>query len=118
MRVLIIDPNPQERRRLVASLREENYVIETGKNLTEAIQKIAQGGVVCVVMNINLPEMKAYEAVPILRNIDPQLKIILTTNKNTKRLEAKVRQQEIFYYFIKSFGEDELKLAIQNAFKP
>ncbi len=115
-RILIIDPEPQERRRLASFLKREDYFIETGKNLTEAIKKIAQGGFNCLVMDINLPEMKAYEAVPIFKNIDPQLKIILTTKKNTKRLEAKVRQQDIFFYFIKSFGEDELKLAIENAF--
>jgi hypothetical protein len=40
----------------------------------------------------------------------------MTTKKNTKRLEAKVREQNIFFYFIKSFGKEELKLAIRNAF--
>jgi hypothetical protein len=40
----------------------------------------------------------------------------MTTQKNTRELEAKVREQDIFFYFIKSFGKDELKLAIHNAF--
>jgi DNA-binding NarL/FixJ family response regulator len=61
--------------------------------------------------------MKGYEAVSILKNLDPKIKIIMTTWKNTKRLETKVRAQDVFFYFIKSFGKDELKLAIENAFK-
>ena len=61
--------------------------------------------------------MKGYEAVPILKNLKPEIKIIMTTQKNTKELEAKVRSQNIFFYFIKSFDKDELKLAIFNAFK-
>jgi len=65
---------------------------------------------------VDLPEMKGYEAVSILKNIHPQIKIIMTTTKNSRELEAKVREQDIFFYFIKSFGRDELKLAIQNAF--
>ena len=67
-------------------------------------------------MDVNLPEMKGYEAISIIKNIDPEIKIIMTTKKNTKRLEAKVREQDIFFYFIKSFEKEELKLAIHNAF--
>jgi len=117
-RILIIDPDAQERRHLARSLKDEDYSIETGKNLTEAITKVAGGSFYCLVMDIDLPEMKGYQAVPILKNLDPELKVIMMTKKNTKRLEAKVREQDIFYYFIKSFGQEELKLAIKNAFKP
>ncbi len=69
-------------------------------------------------MDINLPEMRGYEAIPIIKNLDSRLKVIMTTKKNTKKLEAKVREHDIFFYFIKSFGKDELKLAIKNAFNP
>ena len=117
-RVLIIDPDPWERRDLAKYLKAENYYIETGKNLSEAIKKISEGVFSCLVMDVNLPEMKGYEAVSILKNLDPRLKIIITTRKNSKRLEAKAREQDIFFYFIKSFGLDELKLAINNAFNP
>jgi DNA-binding NtrC family response regulator len=117
-RVLIIDPDPKERRDLAQHLKNENYYIETGKNLSEAIKKISEGCFDCLVIDIDLPEMRGYEAVPILKNLDSKLKVIMTTKKNTKRLEAKVREQDIFFYFIKSFGKDELKLAIRNAFNP
>ena len=117
-RVLIIDPDPKERRGLIHSLKEEHYFIDTGKSLSEAIKKVSEGGFGCLVMDINLPEMKGYEAVPILTHLDPNLRIIITTQKNTKNLEAKAREQDIFYYFIKSFGKDELRLAIKSAFDP
>lgn len=117
-RVLIIDPDPKERKDLAQYLKNENYYIETGKNLSEAIKKISEGCFNCLVIDTDLPEMRGYEAVSILKNLDPKLKVIMTTKKNTKRLEAKVREQDIFFYFIKSFGKDELKLAIKNAFKP
>jgi CheY-like chemotaxis protein len=115
-RVLIIDPDPKGRRDLVLSLKDDPYFIDTGKNLSEAIKKISGGR--CLVMDINLPEMKGYEAVPVLKNLDPSLKIIMTTKKNTKNLEARAREQDIFFYFIKSFGKDELRLALKSAFNP
>ena len=117
-KVLIIDPDPRDRRDLANSLKKEPYKIETGKNLSEAIKRVSEGGFNCVVMDIDLPEMKGYEAISILKNLDPQLKVIMTTKKNTKRLEAKVREQDVFFYFIKSFGKDEFKLAIKNALNP
>jgi DNA-binding NtrC family response regulator len=117
-RVLIIDPDPKDRRVLAQSLKNENYYIEMGKNLSEAIKKISAGCFNCLVMDVDLPEMRGYEAVSILKNLDPKLKVIMTTKKNTKRLEAKAREQDIFFYFIKSFGKDELRLAIKNAFNP
>lgn len=117
-KVLIIDPDPKDRRDLAQYLRNENYYIETGKNLSEAIKKISEGCFNCLVMDINLPEMRGYEAIPIIKNLDSRLKVIMTTKKNTKKLEAKVREHDIFFYFIKSFGKDELKLAIKNAFNP
>jgi len=114
--ILIIDPDAKEREDLALLLEKENYHVETGKGLPDAIKKISEKCFNCLIMNVNLPEMKGYEAVSILKNIDPKIKVIMTTKKNTKMLEAKVREQDIFFYFIKSFGKEELKLAINNAF--
>ncbi len=117
-RVLIIDPDPVARRDLAHILKRDDFILETGKTLSEAIKKVSEGGFDCLVMDIDLPEMKGYDAVPILKNLDPSLKIILTTQQNDKRREAKARAQDIFYYFIKSFGKDELRLAVRNAIIP
>lgn len=113
--LLIIDPDRKERQNLTAFFRKENYYVESGKGLPDAIKKLSEGCFDCLIMDVNLPEMKGYEAISILKNIDPHIKIIMMTEKNTKRLEAKVRGQDIFFYFIKSFGKEELKMAINNA---
>ncbi len=117
-RILIIDPDPKERRDIALQLEDEFYSIDTGKNLSEALKKISEGGYHCLLLEVDLPEMKGYEAVPIIKSLDPKLKIIMMTKKNSKKLEAKVREQDIFFYYIKSFGLEELKLAIKNAFIP
>lgn len=115
-RILIIDPDGRDRKEMMMFLLKENFKVETGKGLPEAIKKVSEGCFNCLIMDVNLPEMKGYEAVSIIKNLDPKIKIIMTTKKNTKSLEAKVREQDIFFYFIKSFGKEELKLAIHNAF--
>ena len=115
-RILIIDANITERTVMAAFLKSENISVETGKGLADAVEKIRKGYFDCLIMDVKLPEMRGYEAVPIIKSIDPKIKVIMTTKKNTKSLEAKVREQDIFFYFIKSFSKEELKLAIKNAF--
>jgi len=115
-RLLIIDPDARERQNLTAFFRKENYYVESGKGLPDAIKKLSEACFDCLILDVDLPEMKGYEAIPILKNIDSRIKIIMLAKKNTKRLESKVRGQDIFYYFIKSFGKEELKMAITNAF--
>jgi DNA-binding NtrC family response regulator len=114
--ILIIDPNYDERMVMASFLRSESYSVDTSDCLTDAIKKLSHNSVSCLILDVDLPEMKGYEAVSILKNINPDLKIIMTTKSNTRDLEIKVREQDIFFYFIKSFGKDELKLAIHNAF--
>ena len=49
--------------------------------------------------------------------MNPKSEIILTTAKNTRELEARVREQDIFYYYIKSFGKKEFCDAVNNVFR-
>ena len=116
-KILIIEPDAHERRSLAADLRQNGYEIKTGERLTEAIKMLVGSSFGCLILDVDLPEMKGYEAVSILKNIALKIKIIMTTSKNSKHLEAKVRAEDIFYYFIKSFGRDELTMAIKNVFR-
>ncbi len=115
-KILILDPNHDERTVMAAFLKGQDYQVEISESLTDAIKKLSNGNFTCLILDVNLPEMKGYEAVPILKNINPGIKIIMTTQRNSRELEAKVREQDIFFYFIKSFGKDELSLAINNVF--
>jgi len=75
------------------------------RNMTEGEKRILiisnkknpSGYFSCLIMDVNFPEMKGYEAVSIIKNIAPMIKIIMTTKKNIKRLEAKVREQNVFF---------------------
>lgn len=114
--ILIIDPDNTDRTIMAAFLKSENFDVETGKGLADVLNKIREGCFECLIMDVDLPEIKGYEAVSIIKNINPEIKVIMTAKKNTKNLEAKIREQDIFFYYIKSFGKEELKMAINNAF--
>jgi len=113
--ILIIDPNLTDRTVMATFLKSENFCVETGEGLLDAVKKISEGSIDCLIMDVDLPEMKGYEAVPIIKKIEPGIRIIITARKNTKELEAKIREQDVFFYFIKSFKKEELKLALKSA---
>jgi DNA-binding NtrC family response regulator len=114
-KILIIDPDENDRNVMTTFLKQHNFSIETEKGLLEALKKISEGHYYCLIMDVDLPEMKGFDAVSIFRNIYPKIKIIMTAKKNSMELESKIRTQDIYYYFIKSFSKDELKLVIDNA---
>ena len=114
-KILIIDPNDNERKVMAHYLKSMGYQVETGKGLTDAIRKITESSFACITMDVDLPEMKGFDAVSIFQNIDPKIKVIMTAKKNSMELESKVREQDIYYYFIKSFSKEELRLVINNA---
>lgn len=114
-KILIIDPDEKDRNVVATFLRQHNFSVETGKGLSDALKKVSEDSYDCLIMDVDLPEMKGFDAVSILRNIDPKIKVIMTAKKNSMELESKVRAQDIYYYFIKSFGKDELELVINNA---
>jgi DNA-binding NtrC family response regulator len=115
-KILIVDPDERERKDLADYLKQKKYTVEKGQGLADAVKKMAQSYFPCIIVDVDLPDMKGYDAVSIVKNIEPKTKVIVTTKKNSKDLEAKVREQDIFFYFIKSFGKEELILAINNVF--
>lgn len=53
--------------------------------------------------------------IPVIKGIEKKLPIIICAASNTPELETKIRKQGIFYYHIKSFGIQDLEMAISNA---
>jgi DNA-binding response OmpR family regulator len=116
-RVLIVDPDSGAARQVTSLLVEEGYDVEVTISISAMAERLKDAKFDCVIMDVDLPEMKGYEAAPLLKAIDPEVQIIMTTTENTLELEAKVRKQDIFYYYIKSFDLEELKEAVRDVFK-
>jgi len=103
-KILIVDPDSDAVQELSALFVGEGYDVEVCEGITKAAERI-------------LPEMMGHEAVSILKAIDPKVQIIMTATENTLELEEKVRKQDIFYYYIKSFEREELAEAVRDVFK-
>lgn len=116
-KILVIEPDSRMAREIMTTLMTQNATLIICDSFTEAVPKIKDISFDCIIMDVNLPELPGYKAVPIIRAIDPEVSIIMTTDTNTRELEEKVREQNIYYYHIKSFDRQELKLAVHSILK-
>ena len=116
-RVLIVDPDTPFTAILKSRLSTEGFDVTVVDRITKAAQMIKDVSFGCIVMDEALPEIKGYEAIPIIKALDPDIPIIMTTRHNTQELELKIREQDVFFYHCKAFAMHELHLAIGNAIK-
>jgi len=114
--ILIVDSDSASAGEMLSLFTEEGYGVEITGDIREAAETIKDIKFNCIIMDVDLPYMKGYEAISIIKAIDPQVRVIMTTTENTMDLEEKVRQQDIFYYHIKSFDPEELKEAVRDVF--
>ncbi|RLC27396.1 MAG: hypothetical protein DRH56_02785 [Deltaproteobacteria bacterium] len=53
--------------------------------------------------------------ISIIKGMEEDLPIIICAETNTPEFESKVRKERIFFYHIKSFGLQDLEMAVSNA---
>jgi DNA-binding NtrC family response regulator len=97
--------------------QENGHQVLTVDNLKDLIVTLQHKKVNVLVMDICLPDTLGVEAIPIIKGISQKLPIIITAGENNPEQESRVRQKGIFYYHVKSFGMDELMMAISNALR-
>ena len=94
---------------------EKGYKVRAVENIKDVFLALRCEKINVLVMDVCLPEEMGCEAISIIKSMYSKLPIIVTTDENNPELESSVRQMGIFYYHVKSFGMDELMLAISNA---
>ncbi len=113
--VLVADSDSKAVEEWRTSLAIMGLKVESAGSVKEAAKKLKVLQCGCFVIDVDQPEMAGYEAVPILKAIQPFAKVIMTARENTKELESRVREQDVFYYHIKSFSPSELVSAVCDA---
>ena len=79
-RILIVDPDNETTQELSSIFIDEGYDVEISGGVKEAAERISNVKFDCVIMDVNLPEMEGYKAVPILKAIDINGKDIKVRN--------------------------------------
>ncbi len=115
--VLVLDPDPVFAERLKAALFSSGVDIDVVDGIDEAVDRIRNEDIDCVVMDEWLPEIRGSDAIPVIRAIDPNVPVIVTAIRNSAELEARIREAGVFFYHCKAFGMRDLVLAVRDAVK-
>jgi len=116
--ILIVEPDKGVANEYRTIFRDEGYDVQIVSSVTETVKELKNIKCDCIIVDVDLPDMAGYDAVSVIKTIEPTANIIITAATNTKELEARIRKEDIFYYYIKSFDREELKLAIRNVLTP
>jgi len=114
-RVLVVDPDTAFADKVGTLLSSYGYEVETVQNIRQAVAAVGAKDFSCVIVDEDLAEMKGYDAVPLLKAISPEPPVIVTAARNSQEQEARIRQQDIFYYYVKGIDIGELTMAVDDA---
>jgi DNA-binding response OmpR family regulator len=123
-RILIVEADPQVARELFGFFHfdseryeQERYEPEIAGSVAEAIEMAQNVNFDCVIMDAVLPDMDVCDAIPLMKTINNDPPIIITTGNNDLHLEANVRTQDVYYYHVRIPGTNELELAVRSVFE-
>jgi two-component system, cell cycle sensor histidine kinase and response regulator CckA len=96
--ILVVDDEAQIRETLRITLEYYNYQVITAKNGIEAIAIYTerQRSIDCVLMDIKMPSMDGMSAIPIITQLNPQVKIIVFSGTATGESLASLSNIQAF----------------------
>ena len=112
--ILFAGPKESTSKELYPFLKEKGYRLIVLKNLKETLLTLQDQRVDALVLDAALLEEDC-GFISVIKGIEKDLPIIVCAESNTPELESKIRKQKIFYYHIKSFGIEDLEMAVSNA---
>jgi DNA-binding NtrC family response regulator len=112
--VLFSEPVEATAKELAPFLERHGCKSFTAGSLKETLLTLQEERVDALVIDAGLLEEDC-GFISVIKGIEKDLPVIICAESNTPELESKIRKQKIFYYHIKSFGLEDLEMAVSNA---
>ncbi len=113
--VLIVDDEAVVRDSLGKWLREEGYDVGTAENATEALKRLVEQRWDLALVDIKMPGTDGIELQKRLRQIDPELTVIIITGYASVETAVQALKQGAYDYVTKPFDPDDIANLVRNA---
>lgn len=114
VRLLIADDHHLFLDGIVSLLRlEQGFTIETARHGKEALEKIMQNQFDVCLLDIGMPEMDGIATAKAMRQMNPQVRIIILSTYNDKEIVVELMKTGINGYLMKNCTHQELVDAIK-----
>ena len=104
-------------RSLAAFFHGMGYRVETTKVMSEMIRRIRKGNIQVILIDDEIEGVKACDLVPLLKNINPKIQIIVISSEESIGSVKRLRGAGIFYQAMKPVDLGEVKSAVECAFE-
>ena len=117
--LLIVDEDVTTRRQMAELFSDAGYQVSAPSSVAEALVGILKKTVKVVLLSTRFDALLATELIPLLKQCNRDLSIILVASELPLALLRKARREGIFYHALKPVqpgDEEELCQAVQCAF--
>jgi len=113
--VLIVEDDENMRFFLTETVTKRGYKAVALGDAEAAVDAVGKSAFDLVIMDVRLPGMTGIEAIPLIKEQDPQAVIIVMTAYGTKELALDAVRAGAYDFFTKPFKIDELSIVIARA---
>lgn len=114
--VLIVDDSVTVRQQVGTVLIQSGFHVEHACDGLEGVARIQQGGIDCVICDVNMPNMNGIELVESVKSCEQHstLPIIMLTTEGAKELIQRAKNAGASGWIVKPFKADLLVAAVQK----
>ncbi|MCI0371142.1 MAG: response regulator [candidate division NC10 bacterium] len=100
-KVLVVDDEPEAVELLVEFLSSKGYAVLTATNGEEALRRVKEDRPHLVLLDVRMPKMDGMETLRRIREIDPEMGVIMVTAVNEEDVGRKALEMGAFDYIVK-----------------
>ncbi len=115
--LLVVDDDPYVLESLASLLREFGYRVQTCQNATEALDTLRERTYDVVLTDIKMPGITGIELLRHIRDLDPQIPVILLTAFAELDVAVDAIKRGAFDFITKPFNPEYLSHAVERAVK-
>jgi len=114
-RILIVDDEKPIRESLQGLLEDEGYVIDCAASGEEAVVRFRKTPVDCILLDIWLPGIDGLETLSRLKQLDPDIPVIMMSGHATIDTAVRATRQGAFDFLEKPLSSERLLILTRNA---
>src|SRR5690349_13832562 len=113
--ILVIDDDSAIRNQLQRVLSKKGYEVVTVESAPKGLELLRNGfSPSVVILDMMMPEMDGLEALPLIKEIDDSLPVIILSGVNSPKSIVEATKLGAYTYLTKPFDSEEVEVVLQN----